>query len=290
MDTPASEPPSPLPPPEPITPGADNVTVAAERGSAVRHLAILSTGLATIAFIPYLITRRQVSTLRRKVDEVGATTTLLKQRQGLGQVAPGAESGPTTAAILAQMRQEIEAMRAQLEQKDSERAESLSGITMDVIDVNEELDQVKSGLTHATDGISWLDSRLKPLEGLGNQTEVNLGEIHEQIRLLRAEQEALRTEVFKLSDEVQTAKTGPQASELQRLLLETKQTRAIFGSIGTSLGDLAHVIERVEIELGHERNGGYDPVERLRVLALQMQDESFEAGERQASNGRRGRR
>jgi chromosome segregation ATPase len=130
------------------------------------------------------------------------------------------------------MRQEIEAMRAQLEQKDSERAESLSGITMDVIDVNEELDQVKSGLTHATDGISWLDLRLKPLEGLGNQTEVNLGEIHEQIRLLRAEQEALRTEVFKLSDEIQTAKTGPQASELQQLLLETKQTRYDIISVG----------------------------------------------------------
>lgn len=59
---------------------------------------------------------------------------------------------------------------------------------------------------------------------------------------------------------------------------------AVFGAIGTSLGDVATLIQRVEIEMGHERSpGGYDPLERLRLLALRLEEESN--AERQ---GRRG--
>lgn len=58
--------------------------------------------------------------------------------------------------------------------------------------------------------------------------------------------------------------------------------RAIFGAIGSSLGDVATIIQRVEIELGHERSAGYDPVERLRVLALLMQEEPFEGETRRS--------
>jgi len=282
MDAPASEPPSPLPAHEHVNTGGDNVAVSTQRGSAARHLAILSTGLAAIAFIPYLLTRRQVSSLRRRIDEMGATTALLKQRQGLAQVAPGVEGGATASGLLTQMRQEMAAMREQLEQKDSERAKALSDMTMDVIHVNEELDHLRGDITSAVNALQ---------QGFRKDTEDNRGEAQEQIRQLRVEQEALRSELFKLSDEIQSAKTGPQASELQRLLLETKQTRAVFGAIGSSLGDIAHIIQRVEIEMGHERTGGYDPVERLRILALQMQDESFQVGERQKpyEGGRRGR-
>jgi len=281
MDAPVSEPPSPLPAHELSNVGGGNVAVSTQRGSAVHHLAILSTGLAAIAFIPYLITRRQVSTLRRKIDEMGATTALLKQRQALGQIAPGVEGESTASGLLAQMRQEMEAMREQLEQKESERAQALSDMTMDVIHINEEMDALRGDISSAVHTLQ---------QGFRKDTEDYRGDAQEQIRQLRGEQESLRSELFKLSDEIQSAKTGPQASELQRLLLETKQTRAVFGAIGSSLGDIATIIQRVEIEMGHERTGGYDPVERLRVLALQMQDESFQ-GERQTpyEGGRRRR-
>ncbi|KAF7355062.1 Growth arrest-specific 2-like [Mycena sanguinolenta] len=288
METPASEPPSPLPTRELTSQGGNNVAVSTRRGSAIGHLAILSTGLAAIAFIPYLVTRRQVSTLRRRIDEMGATTALLKQRQSLGQVAPGVEPEVTTAGLLAEMRQEMAAMREQLEQKDSERTKTLSDMTMDAILINEQLDELRGDVSKAVDGSSWAGSRLellqsglhalrKETESLRKETEAYRGEVQEQLRQLRVEQDSLRSALFKLSDEVQSSRTPPHSSELQQLLQETRRTRAVvFGDIGTALGDIAYVIQRLDVEMGHEfRHGGYDPVERIRVLALRMQDEGL---------------
>ncbi|KAJ6510064.1 hypothetical protein C8R47DRAFT_1096628 [Mycena vitilis] len=251
MDSPAELPSNSLPvrgAPEPTNPGGDGVA----NRSALRHLAILSALFIPIGCLPLLIARRQMATLRRRIDEVGATTALLK-RQGLAQ---GAEPGAATA-LLTQMRQEMEAMRQQLEHGDSKHTESLSAMTMDIIELREDLELDKSDASTAT-----------------HANDQAVSDVQEQIRVLRGEQEALRSEVFKISDMIQSAKTGPQDSELQRLLLETKQTRATFGAIGTSLGDIATIIHQVQIEMGHERSAGYDPVERLRVLALQMQDQS----------------
>ncbi|KAJ6516183.1 hypothetical protein C8R45DRAFT_959183 [Mycena sanguinolenta] len=288
METPpASEPPSPLPAHELVPQGGDNVTVSTRRGSAIGHLAILSTGLAVIAFIPYLVTRRQVSTLRRRIDEMGATTALLKQRQGLGKVAPGVEPETTTSALLAKMRQDMAAMREQLEQKDSERGRTLSDMTMDAILINEQLDELRGDVSKAVDGSSWAGSRLellqsglyalrKETEDVRQESEAHRGEVQEQLRQLRVEQDSLRSALFKLSDEMQSVRTIPQSSELQQLLQESRRTRAVvFGDIGTALGDIAYVIQRLDVEMGHEfRNGGYNPVERIRVLALRMQNEN----------------
>ncbi|KAJ7047628.1 hypothetical protein C8F04DRAFT_15113 [Mycena alexandri] len=282
MDSQTSEPPSgPIVVPlEPMNVAGDDAVVTYQRGSAIRHLAILSTLLIPIAFIPYMVTRRQVTTLSRKIDEVGATTALLKRRLALGQAGPGMES-ESGAALLAQMRQEMEAMRQQFESKESQRTKYLSDMTLHVNLINEELDKVKGDVLGNAPNprLANVETGLRNLEDGVDNIRQQIGtqalDVQEQIRLLRGEQEALRSELFKLSDEVQSVKTGPQNSELQKLLVETKQTRAIFGAIGSSLGDVATIIQRVEIEMGHERSAGYDPVERLRVLALQMQDQTF---------------
>lgn len=157
---------------------------------------------------------------------MGATTALLKQRQALGSVTPGMEPGAATA-LLTQMRHEMEAMRQQLERKDSERTESLSDITMDVIQLNEELDGIRGDISTAATANN--DS----LDTLRNETESRWAEVQDHLRQLRGEQEALRSELFKISDELQSAKTGPQSTELQRLLLETKQTRYVSFSMGS---------------------------------------------------------
>ncbi|KAJ7507496.1 hypothetical protein B0H11DRAFT_1967351 [Mycena galericulata] len=287
MDSQAPEPRS-APVPDVVSEAGSDAMVSS-RGSAVRHLAILSAFLVPIACLPYLITRRQLTTLRRRVDEMGATTNLLRQRHQAS--APGGESGVT--ALLAQMRQEMDVMRAQLEHNDSERAKSLSEMTMDVIHINEELDQIRGDILSVRDAESASpdkpmsreevkDTLEDGLHRLRQETGSSQSAVVEQIRQLHGEQDALRSELIKMADQLQTVKTGPHAvdsTELHRLLQETRQTRAIFGAIGSSLGDVATIIQRVEIEMGHERSGGYDPVERLRILALRMQDESFQ-GER----------
>ncbi|KAJ7499183.1 hypothetical protein FB451DRAFT_1204556 [Mycena latifolia] len=293
----ASEPHSP-PASEPRNGGDADTIVSNNRGSAIRHLAILGSVLIPIAFLPYMITRRQLTTLRRRVDEMGATTfTLLKQRNLDGP--PGGEVG--ASALFAQMRQELEALREQLEHKASLRANSLSDITLDVINMNEQLDQIRDDILSVRDANSASPDKhisreelLKTVDDglhtLRQETEPSWADVNNQIRMLHGGQDALRSELFKLSDQVQSTMTGPHAvdsSELHRLLQEARQTRAIFGAIGSSLGDVATVIQRVEIEMGHEHSGGYDPIERLRVLALRMQDGSFH--EKQGSGGK-GRR
>ncbi|CAK5262614.1 unnamed protein product, partial [Mycena citricolor] len=115
--------------------------------------------------------------------------------------------------------------------------------------------------------------------------------LQEHVRQLQTDRDALQSEVFRLADVVQQTaahRTGPDAldgRELHRLLNEARNTRSIFGAIGLSLGDVATIIQRVEIEMGHERAPGYDPVERLRVLALRMQQESFEGERRDHEQG-----
>ncbi|KAJ7095139.1 hypothetical protein B0H15DRAFT_1020040 [Mycena belliarum] len=262
--------------------GGVDAAASNNRGSAIRHLAILGSILVPIACLPYLMTRRQFTTLRRMVDDMGVTTALLKQRHLDGDVR-GGDAG--ASALLAQIRMELQALRAQVQHNESQHAD----ITLDVINLNEEVEQARRDVLSLQDGKSALpddhvsrEELTKTLhEGLHNirqEMEASKAEVQEQLRLLSGGQDALRSELFKFSDQMQSIATGPHAmdgSELHRLLQEARQTRAIFGAIGSSLGDVATVIQRVEIEMGHEHPGGYDPVERLRVLALRMQDGTF---------------
>ncbi|KAJ6627568.1 hypothetical protein B0H10DRAFT_2210476 [Mycena sp. CBHHK59/15] len=296
--------PEPRPVPGPYNGGREDAAVSAPRGSALRHLAILSSLMIPIAFLPYLITRRQLTTLRRKVDDMGANAALFRKRQLDANLTQSAQnrSGETltvgTSTLLAQMRQEIEALRRDVDLKDSEQ-------TTDVLQIHEELDRMRADIVSTRDdqGASQDKSisREKLLETLENslkklrhETETSRADLEDQIRLLRGEQEALRSEVFKLSDELQSALTGPstfEGSELQRLLEEARQTRAMFGAVGSSLGDVATIIQRVKLEMGHERHAydGYDPVERLRALAMQMQEEaSSRGGKRWEGSGPKG--
>lgn len=229
MDSQTSEPPSGriMVAPEPMN--GNDAVVTNQRGSAIRHLAILSTLLSVpiaLAFLPYMVTRRQVTTLSRKLDEMGATTALLQRRLALEQVGPGMES-ESGAALL---RQEMEAMRQQFESREFQRTKFLSDMTLDVTHINEELDKVKGDvLANASNPrLATVETSLRSLEDGVDNIRQHALDVQEQIRLLRGEQEALRSELFKLSDEVQSVKTGPQNSELQKLLLDAKQTRLVY--------------------------------------------------------------
>ncbi|KAJ7283913.1 hypothetical protein C8J57DRAFT_1293927 [Mycena rebaudengoi] len=266
----------PYPGSVPIALGSrDDVAISRSRGSALGHLAILGSVLVPIAFLPYIITRRQLNMLRRKVDEMGANTALLRQPS----------RSETGASALGQMRQEIEALRQEVERKGSEHSDSVSSLTLDVIHMNEELDGMKGDIMARSKGPRVpREELLEPLESglhqLHQESETFRADLQEELRLLRAEQDALRSQLFKMADEWQSARTSPHAvdgSELQKLLQEARQARAesgaAFKAIGSSLGDLATFIERIQAEMGHERPsaGAYDPVERMRIIALTMQ-------------------
>ncbi|KAJ7117346.1 hypothetical protein C8R43DRAFT_1037222 [Mycena crocata] len=262
--------------PEPLSPpnsevvnggGGDSAqTETGSRGSAVRHLAILGSFLIPIAFVPYMMTRRQVASLRRRVDEMGATTAFLRQRyihEGLAHAAQArtgeeAASSIGTTTLLTQLRQEIDALREQLEHKDVEHSKALTDMAMDVINNNEELGQLRTDLLSVRD-ISSASSNTATGEELGKlgeglqrlrkETHAAVTESSEQIRLLRGDQEAMRTELIKLSGEFirladESAKTGPQvvdSAELHRLLKEARQTR--YNNIVTAFSDVSLFIQ-----------------------------------------------
>lgn len=223
--------------PPPIPPMNSAETPNPQRGSALRHLAILSGLLAPIAFLPWFLTRRQVTVLRRRVDEMGAIVARLKQRQPAA-IAVDAEAGTPS---LIEMQQQLDSLRAQVEHNDAERSKALSDLTMDMININEELDQIRGDITRAAQGpIAPLEQQISREEvramlkdnitALRQDTASSKAAVDEQLRQLRGEQDALRSELFKMADRWQTTQTGPSAmnsAELHRLLQETRQTRYV---------------------------------------------------------------
>ncbi|KAJ7638554.1 hypothetical protein FB45DRAFT_903214 [Roridomyces roridus] len=261
--------------PEPLPPLPAEIP-ASQRGSALRHVAILSGILAPIAFVPWLLARRQVTLLRRRVDEMGATVARLKQYP---TASVDVESGAAT-----QLRQQLDDFRAQMERND----QTFSGMTVDMIDINEELDRLRNDVARATEQqVSRDEVRTMfgdNLIAVRQDAASFKSAVDEELRQLRGEQEVLPSESFKMADRFQTAETGPSAvdtAELHRLLDEARQTRLIFAAIGTSLGDVATIIQRVELEMGHDGRRS----ERLRKLALILQEDKET---QRNSKGRRG--
>ncbi|KAJ7068034.1 hypothetical protein C8F01DRAFT_1116623 [Mycena amicta] len=221
---------------------------AKRRGSTLLHVALLSALLSPVAFLPYMISRRQLGHLRQQVNDLQRAVE-------------------RSSALQAPRLRELAALRQQLE--------------LNTRSLTQELDELRGEISSLRDAASGKRiSRGEVVQVVeGHLTKLRQeadGKTEEAMRQLVGQQESLQTQLFKLADEVQTLQSGPQAlnsAELHRLLEDARQTRAIFGSIGSSLGDIATLIQRIEIELGHERSAGYDPVERLRVLALRMQEE-----------------
>ncbi|KAF7313590.1 Growth arrest-specific 2-like [Mycena chlorophos] len=232
-------------------------TPSREAGSVIRHVALLSVLLAPIAFIPYVITRRQLGKLRRQVEEIGATTAALRQT---------AVEKPLPSAM---PKHDVAGLRLQIERNAAERAKALSAVHHQLDDLREEMVSLRNMERVSQEEVGQIvDSRLQ-------EAAVKTDEA---LRFIIGQQESLQSHLFKLESEIQTLQSGPQAvnsAELHRLLEDARLARGHFTSIGSSLGDIATIIQRIEIELGHERALGYDPVERLRVLALRMQEEQM---------------
>jgi hypothetical protein len=102
----------------------DHIVVTRRRPiPATTHFAVLAAFILPITLLPYLVTRRQLLLLRRRVDELGVTTTTLQQdlTTSLSETAIRRDEHRRVRALLHEMKQEVDELWLQAEQRESGR-------------------------------------------------------------------------------------------------------------------------------------------------------------------------
>lgn len=89
---------------------------------AIKHIAFLSAFLLPLTVIPYVITRRQVSVLQRKMNEATALTAATFQgdlKRVLVEVARARQETAKVRASLGEVRLDVERLREEVEERQS---------------------------------------------------------------------------------------------------------------------------------------------------------------------------
>lgn len=86
---------------------------------AIKHFAVLTAFVLPIALLPYLVTRRQLTVLRRQFEEIKSVTDVLqKDTKGVwSETAKARGEDRSTRAALQSMKQEIEELRSVIEER-----------------------------------------------------------------------------------------------------------------------------------------------------------------------------
>lgn len=86
---------------------------------AITHFAVLAAFILPITLLPYLMTRRQLSTLRKAVDEVGLSTSASRlELNSFSEMAVRREEHISMNVALDEMKRELKGLRLQAERRD----------------------------------------------------------------------------------------------------------------------------------------------------------------------------
>ncbi|KAF8219655.1 hypothetical protein L208DRAFT_819926 [Tricholoma matsutake] len=90
---------------------------------AITHFAVLTAFILPVTLLPYLLSRRRLSSLQKQVDRMGASVRILQQDlgQASSEVAICNEENRRMRAMLHQMMQEADQLRLKAKQNDAER-------------------------------------------------------------------------------------------------------------------------------------------------------------------------
>ncbi|KAG0705410.1 hypothetical protein DFH29DRAFT_276416 [Suillus ampliporus] len=101
----------------------DTPTNVFQRRPAITHFAVLAVLLTPLAAVPYLLSKRRISALSRKLDELSATTTTLRKelKTSATQNATRKVELHRTSASLEAAKSEVIQLRRSLEHLRAER-------------------------------------------------------------------------------------------------------------------------------------------------------------------------
>lgn len=121
--------------PEDFNNGVEHVVDRSQRSfPAITRAAVLAAFVLPITVLPYLLIRRQLAMLRRKIDEVGATTKILQRdvNQSLSEIVMRKDEYRRVRALLHDMMQEADESRFQVEHLEKKQAASSEAIHSDL--------------------------------------------------------------------------------------------------------------------------------------------------------------
>jgi hypothetical protein len=101
---------------------------------AITHLAVLTAFILPITLLPYLLSRRRLSSLQRQVDRMGASVRMLQQdlSHASSEVATRKEENRRMRVLLYQMVQETDRLQLRSNQRDAEQLASDEAIRSDL--------------------------------------------------------------------------------------------------------------------------------------------------------------
>jgi hypothetical protein len=126
--------------------GQDDAIVNQRRPiPAITHFAILTAFILPMTLLPFLVIRRQVSLLRRKLEEMGTITATLQQdlATSLSETAIRRNEHRRVRALLHEMKQEVDELRLQGEQRASTHVAADEAVRSDLRKLLEETQQMR---------------------------------------------------------------------------------------------------------------------------------------------------
>lgn len=188
--------------------------------AGLTHLAVFSAVILPITLFPYLITRRQVSLLRRKVDQLN---TLISLRITAPVAEVATKNGGQTPRLLLAMRQELDALRKQNEDLKSTHSMSLASL-------RKELEE------------------LKPFAQLHEQSADRATVSHQSIQELRDEISGLRVDFERTSSAVSAHSMSLET--ISKNFAEIAELRKEDMDAAVSQHDLAELREEIDAVRG----------------------------------------
>jgi hypothetical protein len=101
---------------------------------AITHLAVLTAFILPITVLPYVLTRRRLSSLHRQIDSMGTTMKILQQdlSRATSVVATHKEDTRRMKALLHRMMQEADQSRLRANKREAEQAASGETVRSDL--------------------------------------------------------------------------------------------------------------------------------------------------------------
>ncbi|KAJ7591337.1 hypothetical protein C8J56DRAFT_1136639 [Mycena floridula] len=236
-----------------------------EPPNPLRTLGLLAGLLVPISLVPYMLTRRQVSLLRRKVDELAAINRVA-QRQLLLQeslqpatntgfaITPSLEADHTTGQIES-LLQDMGQLRLQVDNM-QKAAEDMTAVRTIRSELLHNREQTKAEVQDLQKSMQQLRMQIEQADNLRKAAETEL------IRTIRVgTREEIDAKLKALQNDV-----SPEAS-IRPLRLDLQQTRSQMASMGPILASVAAFMERTEMFTGVPTQADVEPI---RSFALSL--------------------
>lgn len=128
-----------------ITNDASITTSSRRPMPAIKHLAVLTAFILPITLLPYVLTRRQTSLLRREIEELSAVTRKVQHEldRALSETASRKDDHRRIRGLLHDMMQETDEFRVQTEQRERVRANTDEEVSSELRKLVEEAQRAR---------------------------------------------------------------------------------------------------------------------------------------------------